>query len=146
MTKPIIAAVNGVAMGGGFEIALACDRRIAVDGASFGFPEVQLGLHPGLGGTFRLPAMIDPLEAMTLMLTGKTAHTAKAKKLGIADTVVPERHVAAAVEAAVSGEMERDGDGLTARAMQLAQARSLAGRRPISESRNSVIRRWPVPW
>src|SRR5690606_21112695 len=54
-----VAVVHGFALGGGFEIALACDRRIAIDGASFGFPEVMLGLHPGLGGTFRLTALID---------------------------------------------------------------------------------------
>ena len=54
---PTIAVVHGMALGAGFEIALACDYRIAVDGAKFGFPEVNLGLHPGLGGTYRLPAL-----------------------------------------------------------------------------------------
>ncbi len=62
------------------------------------FPSAA-GLHPGLGGTFRLTSLIDPLEAMTLMLTGKTAHTRKAKSLGIADEVVRERHVGTAVAA-----------------------------------------------
>ena len=99
---PTIAVVHGHALGGGFELALACDHRIAVNGAKFAFPEVMLGLHPGLGGTFRLTALIDPIEAMTLMLTGKTAHTSKAKKLGIADTVTEERHVLNAVRAAAA--------------------------------------------
>ena len=107
---PTICVVHGQALGGGFEIALACDRIIAVDGASFGFPEVNLGLHPGLGGTFRLPARIDATEAMAHMLTGKTAHTRKAKSLGIADEVVEERHVDAAVRAAIDGAL-RTGTG-----------------------------------
>src|SRR5690606_789448 len=67
---PTIAVIHGAALGAGFEIALACDHRIAIDGTKFAFPEVNLGLHPGLGGTFRLSGLIDPVEAMTLMLTG----------------------------------------------------------------------------
>ncbi|MDA3859212.1 MAG: enoyl-CoA hydratase-related protein, partial [Roseovarius sp.] len=90
---PTIAVIHNYALGGGFELALACEYRIAIEGASFGFPEVMLGLHPGLGGTYRLTRLIDPVEAMTMMLTGKTAHTAKARKLGIVDLVVKERHL-----------------------------------------------------
>ena len=67
-----VAVVHGFCLGGGLEVALACKRRIAIDGASFGFPEVMLGLHPGLGGTIRLPRLISPLQAMTIMLTGKS--------------------------------------------------------------------------
>ena len=126
---PTICVVHGAALGAGFEIALACDRIIAIDGASFGFPEVNLGLHPGLGGTFRLPARIEPTQAMTLMLTGKTAHTKKARDLGIADAVTEERHVAAAIRDAIDGKMERDGPGLTARAFDFATARDLAARK-----------------
>ena len=129
LTCPTVCVVHGAALGGGFEIALACDWIIAVDGASFGFPEVNLGLHPGLGGTFRLPDRTDTIEAMTLMLTGKTAHTRKAKTLGIADAVVEERHVAAAVGAAIAGDLDRDGRSLTDRAMALSAARSLAARK-----------------
>ncbi len=125
---PTICVVHGAALGAGFELALACDYRIATPGASFGFPEVQLGLHPGLGGTVRLPALIGPTDAMTMMLTGKTAHTARAKGKGIVDAVVEERHVAAAVTAARRGEMTRHGPGLSARAFALDQARALAAR------------------
>ncbi|TIX98167.1 MAG: fatty-acid oxidation protein subunit alpha, partial [Mesorhizobium sp.] len=70
--------------------------------ATLGFPEIRLGLHPGLGGTFRLPALIDPIEAMTMMLTGKTVHAKKAKTLGLVDAVVEERHVENAARAAVA--------------------------------------------
>ena len=109
---PTICVIHGAALGAGFELALACDYRIAVSGASFGFPEVQLGLHPGLGGTFRLPALIGPTDAMTMMLTGKTAHTKRAKAQGIVDAVVEERHVGAAVAAAAKGEIDRQSPGI----------------------------------
>ncbi|TMJ92638.1 MAG: fatty-acid oxidation protein subunit alpha, partial [Alphaproteobacteria bacterium] len=70
-------------------IALACDYRIAVEDARLGFPEVMLGLHPGLGGTVRLPRLINPLEAMTMMLTGRNVRAARARSLGLVDAVVP---------------------------------------------------------
>jgi len=125
---PTIAVVHGYALGGGFELALACDHRIAVPGASFGFPEVRLGLHPGLGGTFRLTELIDPTEAMTLMLTGKSAHTKKARKLGIVDTIAEERHVLAAVTNLAAGKGQNTGHRLKAAAFDIGAARSLAAR------------------
>lgn len=144
---PTICVVHGAALGAGFEIALACDWRIAVNGASFGLPEVQLGLHPGLGGTFRLPELIDPTEAMTLMLTGKTAHTSKAKKLGIVDVITEERHIHAAVEAAASGKIERDGPSVKARVLQFDSARSLAARKMRSETEKKVPKaHYPAPY
>ncbi|WCR10664.1 enoyl-CoA hydratase/isomerase family protein [Paracoccus stylophorae] len=144
---PTIAVVHGAALGAGFEIALACDWRIAIEGASFAFPEVNLGLHPGLGGTFRLPALIDPVEAMTLMLTGKTAHTKQAKTLGIADLVTQERHVRAAIEAVLDDRVDRDGRGLKARALQFDQARSLAARKMRSETgKKADPRHYPAPY
>lgn len=146
LSCPTIAIVHGMALGAGFEIALACDFRIAVDAAKFGFPEVNLGLHPGLGGTVRLPALIDPLEAMTLMLTGKTAHTQKAKSLGIADMIVEERHVEAAIDAIVSGKVSRQQTGLKARALQFDRARSLAARRMRSETEKKAQQaHYPAP-
>ncbi len=125
------------ALGGGFELALACDHRIAVDGASFGFPEVRLGLHPGLGGSYRLTALIDPVEAMTMMLTGRTAHTARARKLGIVDAVTEERHVQAAVRAAAAGELGRREPGLKARAFALQPARALCRAADAAEDRRA---------
>ena len=90
---PTVAVIHGYCLGGGLEIALACDYRIAVEDARLGFPEVMLGLHPGLGGTVRLPRLINPLEAMTMMLTGRNVRARRAKSLGLVDAVVPERHV-----------------------------------------------------
>ena len=104
---PTIAVVHGFCLGGGFEIALACKYRIAIDDARFGFPEVMLGLHPGLGGTVRFTRLINPMEAMTLMLTGRTIDARRAKSLGAVDAVTQERHVRNAVKDAVSGKLAR---------------------------------------
>lgn len=97
---PTVAVIHGACLGGGLEVALACDHRVAEQSARFGFPEVQLGLHPGLGGTERLAALIEPATALQLMLTGKTVDARKAKKLGIVRDAVPERHLEAAAKAA----------------------------------------------
>ncbi|MCP4621644.1 MAG: fatty-acid oxidation protein subunit alpha, partial [Bradyrhizobium sp.] len=94
---PSVAVIHGFCLGGGLEVALACNTRIAIDNARFGFPEVMLGLHPGLGGTARFTHLVSPLEAMTMMLTGKTIDARKAKSLGLADAVTQERHVRNAV-------------------------------------------------
>lgn len=143
---PTICIVHGAALGAGFEIALACDRRIAIDGASFGFPEVRLGLHPGLGGTFRLTGLIDPVEAMRMMLTGKTAHTGKARKLGIVDAVIEERHVRNAVRAAAAGDLDGNRRGMAAQAFRAKPARTLAARRMREETEKEAPRRhYPAP-
>jgi 3-hydroxyacyl-CoA dehydrogenase/enoyl-CoA hydratase/3-hydroxybutyryl-CoA epimerase len=129
-----VAVVHGACLGGGFELALACNYRIAIPGAKLGFPEVKLGLHPGLGGTARLTRLIDPMEAMTLMLTGKTVPHQKAKKLGMVDQVVEERHVAAAVAAAVAGDIDPAGHGLRGRVLSTRPARQLETRQMRSKS------------
>ena len=98
-----MAVIHGFCLGGGLEVALACQSRIAIDGARFGFPEVMLGLHPGLGGTVRFTRLVNPMQAMTMMLTGKTDRRARAKSLGLVDAVTQERHVRAAVKDAVFG-------------------------------------------
>lgn len=87
--KPVIAAVNGLALGGGFEIALACDLIIAADSATFGLPEPRVGLAALAGGMQRLPAMIPPKLAMGMMLTGKPITAQRALELGIVNEVVP---------------------------------------------------------
>jgi E-phenylitaconyl-CoA hydratase len=89
--KPIIAAVNGYAFGGGFEIALACDIRIASDNARFGLTEVTLGLIPGWGGSQRLPRMIPFGKAAELLLMGKRIDANEALALNIVSKVVPQK-------------------------------------------------------
>ena len=89
---PVIAAIHGPCLGGGLELALACDYRVCTnsDKTRLGLPEVQLGLLPGSGGTQRLPRLIGLLPSLDMILTGKQLRAKKAKKLGVVDAVVPE--------------------------------------------------------
>jgi len=89
--KPLIAAVNGYAFGGGFEIALACDIRIAAENARFGLTEVTLGLIPGWGGSQRLPRMIPFGKAAELLLMGKRMEAQEALSLNLVSKVVPQK-------------------------------------------------------
>ncbi|HLI03644.1 MAG TPA: enoyl-CoA hydratase-related protein [Terracidiphilus sp.] len=87
--KPVIACVNGFALGGGCELAMACSFRIASEAARFGQPEVRLGLIPGYGGSQRLPRLIGPGPALKLLLTGEMISAAEALRLGLVEEVVP---------------------------------------------------------
>jgi len=87
--KPMIAAINGACLGGGLELALACDLRIASENATFGMPEVTLGLIPGWGGTQRLPRAIPPAKAAELLLTGRPINAQEAYRIGLINKVVP---------------------------------------------------------
>jgi enoyl-CoA hydratase len=89
MTKPVIAAVNGHAIGGGFELALACDIRIASENAKFGVFEVRYGLHQGDGGIVRLVAIAGMATALDLTLTGREVSATEAYRLGLVSCVVP---------------------------------------------------------
>jgi enoyl-CoA hydratase len=87
--KPVIALVNGFALGGGCELALACTLRIASETARLGQPEVKLGLIPGYGGTQRLPRLVGQAAALKMMLTGEMVGAAEALRIGLVDEVVP---------------------------------------------------------
>jgi len=95
--KPVVAAIHGVALGGGAEVALACHYRVALASARFGLPEVSLGLIPGAGGTQRLPRLIDVKEALDLITSGRPVPAGKAKALGVVDEVVEDDVLDAAI-------------------------------------------------
>jgi len=161
--KPLIAAVNGYAFGGGFEIALACDIRLAADTAQFGLTEVTLGLIPGWGGTQRLPRMIPFGKAAELMLMGKRIKAQEAFELNLVSKVVPQQELMAtakewanqmcqlaplAVQAAKETMMRgRDmtlADGLKLEAEMAAKVTSTAdfaeGRKAFMEKRKPVFK------
>ena len=87
--KPVMAAVNGFALGGGCELAMSCHVRIAADVAKFGQPEVKLGILPGYGGTQRLPRLVGRGRALQLILTGETIDANEAYRIGLVNAVVP---------------------------------------------------------
>src|ERR1700761_2864635 len=109
--KPVIACINGFALGGGCELALACTLRIASSTARLGQPEVKIGLVPGYGGTQRLPRLIGKSGALKMILTGEAITAAEALRLGVVDEVV-------------------DPDQLMPRAEQIAQ--TIAGNAPLA--------------
>jgi 3-hydroxyacyl-CoA dehydrogenase/enoyl-CoA hydratase/3-hydroxybutyryl-CoA epimerase len=95
MPFPTVCLIHGFCLGGGLELALACRYRVARDDihTRLGLPEVKLGIHPGFGGTVRLPRLIGAPQAMDLILTGRTIDVFRAKKIGLVDYVVPDRHL-----------------------------------------------------
>ena len=97
--KPVVAAINGFALGGGCETAMACTIRIAVESAKFGQPEVKLGLLPGGGGTQRLPRLVGKGRALQLILTGEIINAQEAYRIGLVNEVVPASDLIARAEA-----------------------------------------------
>ncbi len=114
--KPVVAAIHGYALGGGLEIALAANYRIAVPSAKVGLPEVLIGILPGSGGTQRLPRLIGPKPAMEMIVSGRHVPAEEAKRLGIIDELVPE-----------GGDL---------RQAAVAMARRLADARPLPRIRD----------
>ncbi|GAA2508349.1 enoyl-CoA hydratase/isomerase family protein [Winogradskya humida] len=97
--KPVVAAITGYALGGGCELALACDWRVVAEDAKLGQPEIKLGIIPGAGGTQRLARLVGPARAKDLIFSGRMVDAEEALRIGLADRVVPAAEVyAAAVE------------------------------------------------
>ena len=144
---PTVAVIHGFCLGGGLEVALACQSRIAISDARFGFPEVMLGLHPGLGGTARFTRLVNPMQAMTLMLTGKTIDARKAKSLGLVDAVAEERHVRNAVRDAVFGRLKRAKPGPLNWILSLGPVRGLLAKRMRAEAGKAAPQQhYPAPY
>ena len=93
LPKPVVAAIAGYALGGGLEIALTADFRVAGEGARLGQPEIQLGIIPGAGGTQRLPRLVGPARAKDLIFSGRMVKAAEAHAIGLVDQVVPDDSV-----------------------------------------------------
>ena len=119
MTKPVIAAVNGFALGGGCELCMACDIRLASEKAKFGQPEVGLGITPGFCGTQRLPRIVGIAKAMELILTAKTIGAAEAKEIGLVSYVYPPEE-------------------LMPKAMELAEAICVNAQIAVQESKRCI--------
>ena len=101
--KPVVAAVNGYALGGGCELAMACHVRIASETAKFGQPEVKLGIAPGYGGTQRLPRLVGKGNALHLILTGELIDAREAHRIGLVTRVVPPGELLASAEQTLRG-------------------------------------------
>jgi len=144
---PTVAILHGQCLGGGLELALACDQRVGLTGLKTGFPEVRLGLHPGLGGTFRAPKSFDPIQAMTMMLTGKSVHGKKNQSIGLVAAIVEERHMRAAAAAAISGQSAAKGHAWKQRALSLGPVRRLAAARMRSMTKEKTPQEhYPAPY
>ena len=126
--KPVVAAVTGYALGGGCELALAADWRISADDATWGQPEITLGIIPGAGGTQRLPRLIGPAKAKELIYTGRPVTADEALQLGLVDRVVPADEVYAA--ALAWARQFADGPALALRAAKAAVDGGLDGGLP----------------
>ena len=116
--KPVVAAITGYALGGGCELALACDWRIAAADAKLGQPEINLGIIPGAGGTQRLPRLVGPAKAKDIIMTGRFVEAGEALSIGLVDRVVPAGEV---YEAAVAmAQQFVNGPAMALRAAKLA--------------------------
>lgn len=120
MHKPVIAAVNGYALGGGLELALACDFIYASEKAKLGLPEVTLGVIPGFGGTQNLPRLIGPNKAKELIFSGKALSAQQAKEWGIVNEVFPAEE-------------------LRAKVMEIAQAIARNGMIAVASAKESIV-------
>jgi 3-hydroxyacyl-CoA dehydrogenase/enoyl-CoA hydratase/3-hydroxybutyryl-CoA epimerase len=144
---PTVAVIHGFCLGGGLEVALACQSRLAIDGARFGFPEVMLGLHPGLGGTARFTELVNPTQAMALMLTGRTIDARRAKSLGLVDAVTEERHIRNAVKDAVFGRLKRSKPGFLNTVLNYGPVRGfLASRMRAEAAKSASPEHYPAPY
>ncbi|HEY8553114.1 MAG TPA: 3-hydroxyacyl-CoA dehydrogenase NAD-binding domain-containing protein [Burkholderiales bacterium] len=146
---PSVALVHGFCLGGGLELALACTYRVALDDPAtrFGLPEVRLGIHPGFAGTVRLPRLIGHRPALDLMLTGRSVDARTARKLGLVDDVVPERHVLYAAQRFIVETPRRRRAPLARRLIGLAPLRPLVARALEKRTRAKVDpHHYPAPF
>ena len=145
---PTIALIHGFCLGGGLELALACRYRIASDDPAtrLGLPEVQLGIHPGFGGTVRLTTLVGSLTAMELMLTGRTLAAKAALRIGLVDYALPARHLENAARALVSAPPPSRPLPWRERLVALLPKALLAGKMRKSVAEKAERRHYPAPY
>ncbi|MDH5509421.1 MAG: 3-hydroxyacyl-CoA dehydrogenase NAD-binding domain-containing protein [Nitrospinota bacterium] len=146
---PTVAMIHGFCLGGGLELALSFDHRVASSHKStrLGFPEVLLGIHPGFGGSVRSTRIMGGLEAMTMMLTGRTMDGSRAKKLGLVDHCVPLRNLKTAALATVKGAPGRIKAPLLGRLSNLPGLRALVAVKLEKETAKKVLKKhYPAPY
>ena len=129
LRKPVIAAINGLCLGGGTELAMACHMRIIGDQAQMGLPEILLGIMPAFGGTQRAARLLGPACALEIMLTGKFIPAAECEKIGLVNRVVPH---AAVVDEALKFAKELSYKGQLA-VRSIIEAVMEGGRMPLAE-------------
>ncbi len=144
-----VAMIDGFALGGGLELALACNWRVAIeeDRPTLGLPEVQLGLHPGFGGTIRTVRLLGATQAMSLMLTGKSITPAKALKLGLIDRLATQENWRDVVRSVASEPVPTRRQTILNRMMNLSPVRAVLGR----QMRKTIAKRakkahYPAPY
>ena len=145
---PTIALIHGFCLGGGLELALACRYRVASDDSAtrLGLPEVQLGIHPGFGGTVRLTALVGGLSGMELMLSGRTLAAKAALKIGLVDYALPRRHLENAARALISAPPPRRPLPWRERLVALLPKALLAARMRKSVAAKADRRHYPAPY
>jgi 3-hydroxyacyl-CoA dehydrogenase/enoyl-CoA hydratase/3-hydroxybutyryl-CoA epimerase len=146
---PTVAAINGFALGGGLELALACHYRVAADDpkVSLALPEVQLGIHPGFGGTVRLVQLLGPLAAMDMMLTGKAVRAEKAVEIGLVDRLAPPDQLAGTARTLALSPPSRRHAGFKAWLMGLAPVRPfIAAQMEKQVARRAPREHYPAPY
>lgn len=144
-----VAAINGFALGGGLELALACRYRVIADDSSItlGFPEVQLGVHPGFGGTVRSVQLAGPIAAMDLMLTGRSIRPNKALELGLVDRLAPRADLQAAARQLALNPPAPRGPTLKNRLLNLAPVRPFLARQMRSQvAKRARPEHYPAPY
>lgn len=144
-----VAAINGFALGGGLELALACNHRVLVNqsSATLGFPEVQLGVHPGLGGTVRAVRLIGPVAAMDLMLTGRVLRPEKALKLGLVDRLAASEQLREAARQLALHPPGKKRASLPQRLLNLSFVRPFLATRMRSEvAKRARAAHYPAPY
>ncbi|MEK7678618.1 MAG: enoyl-CoA hydratase-related protein, partial [Deltaproteobacteria bacterium] len=163
---PTVALIHGYCLGGGLELALACRYRIAREddavqgstsavgagsagaaGTRLGLPEVKLGIHPGFGGTVRLPPLVGDLPALDLMLTGRTLGARAARKLGLVDELVTERHLVHAAQGFIARPPARRRPSLLRRLPGFKPLRPLVAALLARKLRSKADpEHYPAPW